>query len=218
MARLPLPSLALFLMLGSCVNNRPMLVQGLIGLTNFDEVHFKDSSVSAPDSSGDLDLNALPGFGFALQKPISPSKYSLDIGWEAGMTLGWDTEKIAFAGGGGGGVVAVRADMVFFDMFGGPYISHTFQNGAFRIFAGGGPLVLWAWVDNADDDVPDDEQFDDSSGEFGSYVRAGIEFDIGPPGTLGLTVQRIDSKVEFNEVGSADVDGYFFAISLTRNL
>jgi len=207
----------LFPLLGSCVHNRPVLVQGLIGVTAFDDIEFDDTSVGG-GTTAEVDLDALPALGFSLQKPVSPSKYKLDLGWEGGMTVGWDTEQIAFRGGGGGAVVAIRADMVFLNLFGGAYVSRTFRQGAFRIYAGAGPLILWAWASDAESGLPDDQRFDDSSSDLGTYVRAGIEFNIGAPGMLGLTIQRIDSEVDFSGVGSADVDGYFIAISLTRQI
>lgn len=212
---------ALAPLFASCVYNRPTLIQGLIGVTNFDEIDLDDSSVGGSNSAS-VDLDVLPALGFSLQKPVNDSSNRFDIGIEGGMTVGWDTEKIAFRAGGGGAVVAVRADLLFVDLFGGAYVSRTFQfrpdTLPFRIYAGAGPLIFWAWAEDSESDLADNEQFDDSSSEFGTYVRAGIEFDIGPPGTLGLTIQRIDSEVDFSDVGTGDVDGYIIAISLTRSV
>ena len=124
-------------LVASCVYNRPTLIQGLIGVTNFEEIDLDDSSVGGSDSA-EIDLDVLPALGFALQKPINDSSNKFDIGIEGGMSIGWDTENIAFRSGGGGAVVAIRADLIFFDIFGGAYVSRTFQFSPetlpFRIF------------------------------------------------------------------------------------
>lgn len=213
---MPRPVLVLLLccVASACVGNRPALIQGLIGVTAFDEIDFTDGNVPSTPSTATLSLDALPTIGFALQKPVNFSAQPFDVGLEGGANLGWDTERIAFVAGGGGAVVDIRANLVFFDLFAGGYVGKTFDSG-FRVFAGAGPLILWAWASSTGNVDPADE-FDDSSSELGTYVRAGIEFDIGPAGTLGLTIQRIDSSVDFTEVGSADVDGTYVTVSLTR--
>ena len=196
--------------LGSCLGPRRPLIQGMIGATSFDEFEF-DGSGSSPVATVDPDV--MPTLGFSLQQSVTQPEAGWDAGVEGGANVGFVVNQYAFAFGGGGGTVIVNANSPFLNLFGGGWVGKHFRNGM-RVFAGAGPLWLIAWAESNDPDF----DFADSSSRFGSYVRGGVEFDIGPAGTLGVTVQRIDSELVFDTVGKADLTGYVFAVSLTRYL
>jgi hypothetical protein len=193
---------------GSCLGPKRPLIQGMIGATSFDKLEF-DGSGTGPPATSDPDV--MPTLGFAVQQSLTRPEAGWDAGLEGGANVGFVVNQYAFLVGGGGGTVVVSANSPFIDLFGGGWVGRHFENGM-RIFAGAGPLWLIAWAES------NDPRFDfaDSSSRFGTYVRGGIEFDIGPAGTLGVTVQRIDSELVFDTVGRAELTGYTFSISLTR--
>lgn len=207
--RLSLPLVALSLVAGCLTPDRPLLVQGIVGATGFQDFDFEDGDLGEP---GEAEPDLLPTLGFSVTKPLTPPA-PIDLGLEAGGFGGWSTERFAFATGGGGAVLAVDADVVFVTLFGGGALNVHLGRTA-RVYAGGGPLVLFAWADSDDDDLDDD--FYESSTRSGVYARTGIEFDVGALGTFGVMALWLDSTVGFDSLGEADAEGILGAITLTR--
>jgi hypothetical protein len=200
----------LALSLAGCLTpDRPLLVQGIVGGIGFQDLDLEDGDLGEP---GEADPDLLPVLGFSVTKPLTPPA-PIDLGLEAGAFGGWNTERFAFVAGGGGAAIAIDADVVFVSLFGGGALNVHLGRAA-RLYAGGGPLLLIAWADSDDDDLDDD--FSESSSRGGVYARTGIEFDVGPLGTLGVMALWLDSSVGFDSLGEADAEGIVGAITLTR--
>jgi len=188
---------------------RPMILQFMIG----------EMVISNDDPRvSDGDYNVIL-FGVAAQKPLY-GKIS-QIGIETGGLFNWKSETRAFAAsnGGGGGTIAISADInqFIFDYFFGGYVSlQPFK--WFRLYAGAGPLLIYGSreTDEKDPATSQVESKSDSGFSAGVYGRAGIDIIIAEKFIIGADIRGTQTGLSFDDtVGNVDVEGwqYFGVIS-----
>ena len=179
-------------------------VQGLLGAVQFENLKFSpDDSVE----SEEIDLSLLPQFGGAWTT-LPKEAGRLQYGLECSFLMGLQFDKINYlqAGGSGGLYVSISSSMWMFDLAGGGYASLFLdQKRNVRIYAGGGPLMVYAnyQADKEFDDGSPDEDVGESAFGIGVYARTGIEFRIHEKGMFGLGARGTWSNVDFSDVGGS---------------
>ncbi|MDF7826125.1 hypothetical protein P4B35_18990 [Pontiellaceae bacterium B12227] len=190
-------------------------VSGLLGAVQYENLKLN------PEDAADgakVDLALLPQVGGAWHS--LPKGERFQYGLEATFLLGFRFDKVNYAYlGGGGAYVSLSTSMWMFDLAGGAYASlFLTESEKVRIYAGGGPLMVFASYrtereyDNGDPDQNDTE----SAFGLGLYARTGIEFRIHRKGMLGLGARANWSSVDFSNVGgSSDLTGLGLYASYT---
>ena len=187
---------------------RPIILQFMIG----------EMVISNDDprvSDGDYDITL---FGVAVQKPFYGKM--TPVGIETGGLFNWKSETRAYAAsGGGGGTVAISADInqFIFDYFFGGYVSlQPFK--WFRLYSGAGPLLIYGSREYEEKDPARSqvETKSDSGFTAGVYGRAGIDIIITENFIIGASIRGAKTGLSFDDiVGNVDVEGwqYFGVIS-----
>ena len=187
---------------------RPIILQFMIG-----EMVISNNDLRVSDGDYNITL-----FGVAAQKPFY-GEMTL-VGIETGGLFNWKSETRAYAAsGGGGGTIAISADInqFLFDYFFGGYVSLQPLKW-FRLYAGAGPLLIYGSREYEENDPNtfQTETKSDSGFSGGVYGRAGIDIIISENIILGANIRGIKTGLSFNDtVGNVDVEGwqYFGVIS-----
>jgi opacity protein-like surface antigen len=188
-----------------------LVLQGFFGASLYE--NFERIGGSAPDvDASSEDAAQMPVIGGGGQWKLAGS--GLDIGFEGLFSFAGRANATAFAFGGMGGAIAVNIDMLVFELYGGPFVSCFLGDDA-RVYVGGGGLMQW--VDYTQD-VPSAGTEDSGSGYgTGSYVRAGIEFNVGDNLLVGFGVRWSESLVDLGPgLGELSLDGYQFLLTVTE--
>ncbi|MBI5894916.1 MAG: hypothetical protein HZB24_02520 [Desulfobacterales bacterium] len=155
-------------------------------------------------------------FGADVQKALGPG--ALLYGFETGMFFSIDSEVRSFhaSSGGGGGVAAVAVDVesLLFDYFLGGFVGIKPAKWL-RLYAGAGPLLIYAQRDTEPQVTPYGEITDESDSGFGAgvYARAGIDlfftrnFGISGGARINQTTVTLD-----NTEDEVDVEGWQYYV------
>ncbi|MCK4563394.1 MAG: hypothetical protein KAU94_01825 [Verrucomicrobia bacterium] len=191
-------------------------VQALLGAVQFENLKF-----DVEDGNTEIDVSLLPQLGAAWG--TIPKGDRFQYGLECSFLLGFRFDNLNYLYlGGGGAYASISTSMWMFDLAGGPYASLFLdKNRKVRLYAGGGPLMVYA-------DYRSDTQYPDSTPDvdnhesvfgIGLYARAGFEFRLYEQGMLGLGARGTWSNVDFSEVGgSSELTGIAAFISFTAGL
>jgi hypothetical protein len=193
-------------------------VQALFGAVNYDSLKF-----DIPDSadSQEVDLSWIPQIGGAWG--TLPKGDRLQVGLECSFLFGFRTDDVEYLSAGGSGLrVRISTTMWMVDFAGGPYVSLFLDpQRRVRLYAAGGPLMIFADYqtdpDDDDDDLYDsdfDNDDDKSAFGIGVYARGGIEFRIFERGMLGLGARGNWASLDFSDVGG-DTDASGIAAFVT---
>jgi hypothetical protein len=182
------------------------LQQGFIGVSTYDEVSREGGRFPSLDGDqGDLDEMFLLGGGG--QWKLSGDE--LDFGMEAFLALQGRGDAEGFIVGGGGAAVAVDVDLMIFDLYGGPMVS-TFLGDSLRIYVGAGPMIGWAFYDQA--------SVDGSGFGYGLYARTGLDIVLGRF-MVGAATRWTDAHYDLGGgLGDIDLDGFQWMITFTHGL
>ncbi len=176
-------------------------VQALLGAVQFENLKFDVTDSTTPE---EVDLSLLPQFGGAWS--TLPKGDRFQVGLECSFLLGMQFQEVNYAYAGGGGLyVNISTSMWMFDLAGGGYANLFLDPGKkVRLYAGGGPLMVYADY-QADKKFSDGTTPDEDVGEsvfgIGAYLRTGIEFRVHGKGMLGMGARGTWSSVDFTEVG-----------------
>jgi hypothetical protein len=188
-----------------------LVLQGFLGANLFETMERSGGSSPDIDGSGET-ASQLPVIGGGGQYKLGGEK--VDLGFEGMLSFSGRADATAFAVGGGGATVAVKVDMVLFELYGGPF-ANLFLDDTTRVYVGAGPLMEWA----------DFTQKNDSAGihasgtGFGTglYARTGIEFMTPNRTMIGLGVRWADSRVDLdNDLGALDLKGVQIVFTVTE--
>jgi hypothetical protein len=193
-------------------------VQALLGAVKFDDLKFKDTS-----GSGDatvIDISTLPQLGGAwTTQPQIDQR--LQYGLEASFLLGFRFDKVNYASIGGSGLyVNISTSMWMFDLAGGGYANlFLTEGGGVRVYAGGGPLMMYADYDSSREETgAGGGLYETSESAFGLgvYARTGIEFRVHEKGMLGLGARGTWADVDLSDVGgSSELTGIAAFVTYT---
>ena len=117
-------------------------------------------------------------FGADGQQPLGGD--TVKYGWETGLIFSIDSDSrtVAASGGSGGAAVAVAVDVnsIMIDYSLGGYLAIE-PTDHFRLYAGAGPLLIWAKRDTEPEDSAQDYITSASESDIGAgvYARAGLD-------------------------------------------
>ena len=195
-------------------------VQALLGAVKFDDLEFENA-----DGSGEAittDMSTIPQLGGAWG--TLPKGERFQYGLECSFLLGFKFDEVNYASIGGSGLhVSISTSMWMFDFAGGGYASLFLdKNQKFRIYAAGGPLMVYAdYRSEREESGTGSGAYDSNESAFGLglYARTGFEFRIHEKGMLGLGVRGSWSSVDFSDVGgNSDLSGIAGFVTYTAGL
>ena len=187
-------------------------MQGLIGVSFFDEMEFTRADPMDPTNTVTSDVSTMPTLGFAGHYRLFGSPRGFEGGLDGSLLFSWmrDSSSVT-AVGGGGAVIKISTKMVIVDIGFGLYGSQMLGE-SFRIYAGAGPLVQFG------DGKFEDELTTTSESGFGVglYARVGVEYEIKPREFLGIGVRGTNSEIDFGgSVGDIDTDALQVFVTYT---
>lgn len=192
-------------------------VSGILGAVQYDKLKFTPPD-AAQGETVEVDVSLLPQLGGAWT--TLPKDERFQYGLECSFLLGFRLDNVNHVYlGGNGAYISLSTSMWTFDLAGGVYASLFVDKGQkFRIYAGGGPNMIFASyrTERSYDDGTPDNSGSESAFGLGLYARAGVEFRLQEKGMLGLGVRGNWAELDFTEVGgSSDVVGTAVYVSYT---
>ncbi len=177
---------------------RPYFLQALLGAAQFnhDSLTF---NVRANGDEVEKNLSKMPFFGVIGQFPLSEGQSQFGIEW--GGLLGWRSSKTSIYSTISSTQIRVKASFWLFDLFAGPYVSHTLGNN-WRIYASAGPTMLFAsYKEDRDTTLSTSDAENNSSDQFGvgGFVRVGVDFQMSPGAYIGICGRGVVSNLEFED-------------------
>ncbi|MEE9367296.1 MAG: hypothetical protein V3V05_00375 [Pontiella sp.] len=195
-------------------------VQALLGAVKFDDLEFENTD--GTEATVKTDMSTIPQLGGAWG--TRPKGERFQYGLECSFLLGFKFDEVNYLSAGGSGLyVSISTSMWMFDFAGGGYASLFLdKNQKFRIYAGGGPLMVYAdYRSEREEDGTGGGTYNTSESVFGLglYARTGFEFRVHQKGMLGLGVRGSWSNVDFSEVGgSSELKGIAAFVTYTAGL
>jgi len=179
---------------------------GMVGHAFYGKMNIENNT---DVGGGDFQLNI---FGADGQKSLGGDTFK--YGWETGLlfSIDSDTRTWAASGGGGGGTVAVAVDVnsIMIDYSLGGYLAIE-PNDHFRLYAGAGPLLIWAKRDTEPEDSAQDYITSSSESDIGAGVYARMGLDIFFTKQFGIFAggRITQTTVSFeDDTGKVDIEGY----------
>ncbi len=175
-------------------------VSALLGVVKYADLKF-----TFPDSASSerADLSLLPQLGGAWT--TAPLGDRFQCGLETSFLMAFQADKLNYLSAGGGGLrISVSTSIWMFDLAGGAYASAYLDPKRYvRVYAGGGPLIMYASYRTKRDysDGTDEESASESHFGVGGYARTGIECRIRENGMLGLGARGTWTRIDFSDVG-----------------
>ena len=217
--------ITLFLISPFLHGQEPSTVQGLVGVTFFDEgsINFNENDVLQSDIEGNGDLPTLVALGAAAFYPLTDNQSATSIGAEFGGVFGFGGEVDSYAFANNSGVVRIDTSMFLMDFFLGFSVSQDLGEKA-RIYLSAGGQLMWASIESKyDEDTGLGNRLrytlsDDGFGG-GGYVRAGLEFNYRNEGTFGVGVRAATGSIDFGgNTGDVDLEPLQVFITYTQKL
>lgn len=187
--------------------------QALIGASLYDDgLRFERSDPNDPTNVAVADLTQMPLLGIAGQYRLTGDR-AFEAGLDGALIFDWWSDSSSVTAVGGGTAVVSRSARLFFtDISFGGYVA-TVIDGWLRLYAGAGPLMLFASGKFGDETGSDSE----TGFGVGGYVRAGAEFSIDEDSFLGFGVRAMTSDVNFGgQIDDVDVDGVQVMLTFTK--
>jgi hypothetical protein len=221
-SRIRAPALLLALLSAACASRqsayderhrlrdpRATSVQALIGAALYDDLSFERSDPGDPDNSAVVDLSQTPLLGLAGQYRLTGDQ-SFEAGFDGALIFSWwDARSETLATGGGTAVIVISREILFTDLSFGGFVA-TVLGDWLRVYAGAGPLMLFANGEFGDENGSESE----SGFGLGGYVRAGAELRIDENSFLGFGGRAVWSEVDFGGTAE-DLDADSIQLMLT---
>jgi hypothetical protein len=195
-------------------------VQALLGAVKYENL---DIDIEGTNERESADLSILPQLGGAWG--TLPKGDRVQIGLETTFLIGFRSKDVDYIVISSGLRARVSTDLWLVDFSGGPYVNIFLDKGKkFRLYAGAGPLLMYADYDADDDrdiDALDDineDTGDQSESAFGVgvYARTGFEFRVHERGTLGMGIRANYVELDLSSVGgSSDMTGFAGFVTYT---
>ncbi len=190
-------------------------VQVMLGVSFYDEDELTFENGEGESAKASVDLSRIPFGGVARQIPLVGK--GLDLGFEGGFLVSWRPEVTDFYAGssGGSGTVAlgIESQLLLVDFSAGLFVSARLGRHV-RLYAGGGPVLLYGMVqteterEDADTGIKESEKETLHALGLGLYARTGVEFRVKEQQALGLALRYMSTPMDFGgSVGERTVQG-----------
>jgi hypothetical protein len=184
------------------------LMQGFLGVSSFDDVS-SDGSIHVDGDEGDLD--ELPLIGGGAQWKMGGER--ADFGLEGMLSFSGRANAEAFVIGGSGAAIAIEADLLILELYGGPFASLPLLENRMRVYGAVGPVFQFADYAQTGGGLAEDG----SGFGYGWYSRAGAEFALPGHSWIGLAVRWSDTSVDIGgPIGDLDIDGLQAVVTFSR--
>jgi len=164
------------------------------------EIDNSDSDIEG----GDFKISI---FGADGQKPLGGD--TVKYGWETGLLFSIDSDTRTWAASGGTVAVAVDVNSVMIDYSLGGFIAIE-PNDHFRLYAGAGPLIIWAKRETEPEESAPDEITSQSESDIGAGVYARVGLDIFFTKQFGIFggARITQTTLSFeDDTGKVDIEG-----------
>jgi opacity protein-like surface antigen len=152
-------------------------------------------------------------FGADGQKPIGGGE-AFKYGWETGLIFSIDSDARSWAasGGSGGGtvIVAVEVNSIMIDYSLGGYLAIE-PNEHFRLYAGAGPLLIWARRETEPEESAPDYVTSSSESGIGAglYARVGLDIFFNKQFGVFAGARINQTTLSFeDDTGKVDIEGF----------
>lgn len=201
----------------------PTSIQGLVGVTFFDEgsINFNQNAVLQNEIDGSGDLPTLLTLGAAGYYPLGPADNATSFGAEFGGLFGFGGEVDSYAFVNGNGVVRIDTSLFLTELFLGFSVSQDLGENA-RVYVSAGGQLMWASIESDyDEDGGAGNRvrytLSDSGFGGGGYIRAGLEFNYRNEGTFGVGVRAATGSIDFGgNIGDVDIEPLQAFITYTQ--
>ncbi len=175
-------------------------VQALIGATFLDsDLDAQRVNPNDPTQVAEADISQTPMIGIYGHQRLTGKK--VEFGFEGGLLFSWWRDDASVRAGNGSIIVLVDNELTAVDISAGAYVSARVLDDNVRLYAGAGPLMLFANIDSE----TEVSRTSDSAFGVGGYARAGAELAWGQGAFLGFGVRGFRTNVDF-DTGVPDVD------------
>ncbi len=194
------------------LSSDPTAVQGLLGVSFYDDIKFTRTDPMDPTNIAESDVSTMPTLGFAGHYRLFGSPRGFEGGLDGSLLFSWMRDSATVvAAGGGGAVIRVSTNMFITDIGFGMYGSQMLGE-SFRLYAGTGPLIQFG------NGTFEDERISNTDSGFGVgwYARIGFEYELKPREFLGIGVRGTNSEIDFGgSVGDIDTDALQVFVTYT---
>lgn len=191
-------------------------VQGELGRVSVEPM---SPAGSVPQSTAS---ESVYSFGLVIQRAERPGTFQ--YGWEGGVRLGYGSNRSMFVYlADTGSSVGVKSDLWTADVTFGGFASASLANRV-RFYVSAGPVVYWGRASGADQDttVAQGEgtavtiDLTDSGDDVGAtwYARAGAEWMFSPNIHVGVSVRKVDARLDFGQRGRVHMDEPSYLLTL----
>ena len=161
-------------------------------------------------------------FGLVIQRAEQPGP--VQYGWEGGIRVGYGSNRSMFVHlAGSGSSVQVRSDLWTADITFGAFASVRVAD-RLRVYISAGPSVYWGRASGAGQDttvaqaggtavtIDLSENGDDLGAAW--YARAGAEWMFTPNTHVGVSVRKMDARLDFGRRGRVYIDEPSYLLTL----
>ena len=187
-------------------------VSGIVGVTDVTALNLElDSDFGTTVDDNEL---TLPWIAASLQVPVVKKK--VEVGYEAGFSLGWQSDRNAIVIDTGTVLITADNDLRLFDISGGLFVATTIFD-RLRLYGGAGPLAQFGRVDlELGQDINGDGSVAESGFGVGYYARTGIDLALAGSTSVGIVVRWVDSKLDFgSRFEKLDIEALQYGIAVT---
>ncbi|MEO0651294.1 MAG: hypothetical protein AAFZ65_11515 [Planctomycetota bacterium] len=159
----------------------------------------------------------LPFFAANLQSPFRRER--LELGWEAGFSIAFESERDAVVIDDGTALIVSDNDLRLSDISGGLYAALNLGERV-RVHGGAGPLFQIGSVElELGDPINGEDELSESGVGLGYYARVGADFYYSSSSAVGVSIRWIDSEVNLGgTLDDLQIDGLQYAVVFTTFL
>lgn len=187
-------------------------ISGMLGIHEITSVDVGvDQSVGDDASADDL---SVPWIGAQWQVPLRQER--LEWGYEAGFSVGWESDRDAVVIDTGTVLVHADNDLRIADLSVGLYAGAPLGE-RMRIYGGVGPLLQFGWIElELDEDIDGDGSLSENGIGTGIYARVGFEIQTSPSSSVGLVARWVESNIDLGgTLDELDLEGVQIGIVAT---
>lgn len=159
-------------------------------------------------------------FGLVVQRTAQPGPFQ--YGWEGGVRVGYGSNRSMFVHlAGTGSSLQIRSDLWTADLTFGAFASVRAAD-RLRFYVSAGPSLYWGRASGADQDTTEADgravtiDLTENGDDLGAawYARAGAEWMFSPNTHVGVSVRKMDARLDFGRRGRIRIDEPSYLLTL----